>query len=131
DLRRANSSKYDLRKLISLCEELNICYRSQCYHGVAALTRTLIDHVTPIFGQRTFAEVANNYAGTKSFKDCVQRLEGSARDIGDMHLHTPIRRSESLPTRTQVNFSNDVDVLLAEIVRVLAEEAKGDGGGAR
>lgn len=124
DLRRANSTKYDLRKLIALCEELNICYRSQCYHAVAALTRTLLDHLPPIFGLHTFAEVANNYGGAKSFKECMQRLEGSARNIGDMHLHTPVRRSESLPTRTQVNFSNDVDVLLAEVVRLLAEQAQ-------
>ncbi len=106
-----------------LCEELNICYRSQCYHAVAALTRTLLDHVPPTFGLRTFAEVANNYGGSKSFRECMQRLEGSARNIADMHLHTPIRHSEALPTRTQVNFSNDVDVLLAEAVRLLAEEA--------
>jgi len=123
DLRRANSTKYDLRKLVALCEELNICYRSQCYHAVAALTRTLLDHVPPTFGLRTFAEVANNYGGSKSFRECMQRLEGSARNIADMHLHTPIRHSEALPTRTQVNFSNDVDVLLAEAVRLLAEEA--------
>ena len=123
DLRRTNSANYDLRKLIALCEELNICYRSQCYHAVAALTRTLLDHIPPILGCRTFSEVANNYGGTRSFKECMQRLEGAARTIGDMHLHTPVRRNESLPTRTQVNFSNEVDVLLAEIVRLLAEHA--------
>jgi hypothetical protein len=120
DLRRATSDRYDLRKLIALCEELNQAYRSQCYHSVAALTRALLDHVPPIFGVRTFAEVANNYAGSKSFKESMEHLERAARKIADMHLHTQVRQQESLPTRTQVNFSNEVDVLLAEIDRLLS-----------
>jgi hypothetical protein len=36
------------------------------------------------------------------------------------HLgESTLSSSESLPTSTQVNFANDLDVLLAEIVRVL------------
>ncbi len=119
DLRRTPTASYDLRKLIAICEELNQCYRSQCYHAVAALTRALIDHVPPIFGVGTFAGVANNYAGTKSFKDCMAHLEQTARKIADMHLHTQIRQKEALPNRTQVGFSQEIDVLLAEILRIL------------
>lgn len=119
ELKGANASKFDVRKVIALCEELNICYRSQCYHAVAALTRALLDHVPPIFGCNTFAEVANNYSGGKSFRDCMVHLENAARRIGDMHLHTKIRQQESLPTRTQVNFAPEVDMLLAEVARVL------------
>lgn len=121
DLRRLNGTPYDLTKVVALCEELNICYRSQCYHAVAALVRALMDHVPPIFGCKSFNEVANNYPGAKSFKECMQRLDGAARKIADAHLHTRIRASEVLPTRTQVNFSNEVDFLLAEIVRVLKQ----------
>ena len=68
---------------------------------------------------RNFGEVANNYAATKSFRESMQHLENSARNIGDAHLHVQIRKRESLPTPTQVNFSNDLDVLLGEIVRIL------------
>jgi hypothetical protein len=66
-----------------------------------------------------FAEVANNYSGSRSFKESMQHLDLSARKIGDAHLHTQIRTKEILPTATQVNFANDLDVLLAEIVRIL------------
>jgi hypothetical protein len=124
DLRRLESEAFDLRKLIAYCEELNQCYRAQCYHAVAALTRGVIDHVPPVFACRTFAEVANNYAGTRSFKDAMRRLEEAARKIADSHLHTPIRKSEVLPTRVQVNFSNEVDVLLSEVIRVLQPTTK-------
>jgi hypothetical protein len=126
DLRRANSSQYDLRKLIALCEELNQCYRSQCYHAVAALVRAVLDHVPPLFGVSNFGEVSNNYGGTRSFKECMMHLEKTARKIGDMHLHTRIRPQESLPSRTQVNFSNDIDVLLAEVVRLIGEQTVPD-----
>jgi hypothetical protein len=73
-----------------------------------------------ISGYGTFAAAANNCVGTgKSFKQSMQRLGNSSRIIADAHLHTPIRRSESLPTATQVNFANDLDVLFGEIVRIL------------
>lgn len=127
DLRRLESSEYDLRKVIALCEELNICYRSQCYHAVAALTRALLDHIPPIFGFDTFVKVANNYAAGRSLKACLERLQGSARDIADTHLHQVIRRTESLPTRTQVNFSNDLDMLLAESIRTLEDGGRSSG----
>lgn len=119
DLRAINSDRFDLRKVVAICDELNVCYRSQCYLSVAALTRTLLDHVPPIFGVDSFAKVANNYSGGRSFRGSMQHLELSARNIADGHLHIQIRKRESLPSRTQVNFAADVDVLLAEIVRIL------------
>ena len=116
---RSIRSPFDLSKLIALCGELNTCWGGGAVHAVAALVRSIIDHVPPIFSVKTFGEVANNYPGSKSFKDSMQHLATSARRIGDAHLHTQIRGSEVLPTPTQVDFSRDLDVLLAEIVRIL------------
>lgn len=120
DLRRLPSQRWDLTRLVRLCEELNVSFSNECYMSVAALTRSVIDHVPPIFNCQSFAEVANNYAGSKSFKDSMQHLDRSARNIGDAHLHTQIRDREELPKAAQVNFSNDLDVLLGEIVRILS-----------
>ena len=118
ELSRCDQSDYDFKKLITISEELNQCWNSQCYHAVAALNRTLMDHVPPLLGYSTFREVANNYSGSRSFKACMERLERAARKIADQHLHTPIRNREALPSPIQVNFSNEIDVLLAEIIRV-------------
>ena len=52
-------------------------------------------------------------------------LEESARTIANIHLHREIRETESLPTMTQVDFINKLDVLLEEIVRILKSQAKG------
>lgn len=120
ELREIKSLSFDLKKLIRLCEELNQCYTKDCFLAVAMLTRAVLDHVPPIFSCKSFTEIANNYGdGNKSFKESMQHLENSSRKIADAHLHGQIRQKESLPNKTQVNFSSDLDVLLAEVARVL------------
>lgn len=131
DLKQLDPDNYDLSRLIRLCEELNNCWSSRSYHATSMLARTVINHVSPILGYKTFAEVANNYGGgqtSKSFKESMQRLDHGLRKVADGHLHIQIRRTETLPNDTQVNFSNELDVLLAEIVRVLTDQQKGPAG---
>lgn len=119
ELQGLNPSSFDVSKLIRLCEELNICYNNECYHATGMLLRTILDHVPPVFSCGTFAEVANNYSGSKSFKDAMKYLQESSRKISDSYLHTQIRKQEILPNKTQINFSANLDLLLSEIVRVL------------
>jgi len=120
ELRKLPSPDFDLRKLIRLCEELNSSYDNGNYFATAMLTRGLLDHVPPLFGKPSFAEVANNYGGGgRSFKENMHNLENAARKVGDAHLHMPIRKSETLPTAQQVCFAPQIDVLLSEIVRML------------
>jgi len=118
ELKNIEPNDFDFTKLIRLCEELNICYAGECYLACSMLTRAILDHVAPVFSCRNFAEVANNYGGTRSFRESMKNLETSSRKISDQHLHTQIRRSEVLPNAKQVDFGSDLDVLLAEIVRV-------------
>ncbi len=117
ELRALSSSEFDFKKVIRLCEEINLAYAVECYLATAMLIRGLLDHVPPIFGKAAFAEVANNYGG-KSFKDTMHHLENASRKVADAHLHMPIRKSETLPTAQQVNCGQQLDVLLSEIVRI-------------
>lgn len=119
DLRAISSQNFDLTKLIELCVEINACYSRGNYLAVAMLNRAVIDHVAPILGCQNFSEVANNYKAPRSFKESMEHLHTSCRKIADAYLHVQIRNKEVLPTQTQVNFSNDLDILLGEIVRVL------------
>jgi hypothetical protein len=123
ELSEISSTDYDLTKLIELCKELNYVYAGGCYLAVAMLTRAILDHVPPIFGLSKFSEIANNYKGSKSFKESMSYLENSSRKIADSFLHTQIRNSETLPTQNQLKFSADLDVLLSEIVRVLKSKS--------
>ena len=99
-------------------DELNIAYASESYMTCAMICRAILDHIPPLFGFKTFIEVSNNYGG-KSFKGNAQHLQNSLRNIADNHLHLPIRKKEILPNQNQINFSNDLDVVLSEIVRLL------------
>jgi hypothetical protein len=120
ELRNLPSIRFDFRKLVRLCEELNSSYEEGDFYATAMLTRAVLDHVPPVFGKSSFAEVANNYGGGgRSFRETMLHLENAARKVGDMHLHMPIRKSETLPTAQQVCFASQIDVLLAEIVRII------------
>lgn len=123
-LRSAKSIDYDLSRLVRLCEELDVAFAQGCYHAVAMLTRSILDHIPPIFGSKIFAEVANSYSGGRSFKEIVLHLDKSSRKIADALLHAQIRKSESLPTRTQVDERQSIDFVLAEVVRVFTAKAK-------
>lgn len=118
EIRAISNSQWSVIRLIRLCEELNIASEQQCYMAVAMLVRSITDHVPPIFGAKTFRDVANNHGGGKSFRASMDHLENSLRSIADAHLHSHIRASEVLPTATQVDFRADLDVLLGEIVRL-------------
>ncbi|MDD4938516.1 MAG: hypothetical protein PHX34_05950 [Candidatus Shapirobacteria bacterium] len=111
------NSIFDFSKLLKLCEELNIAFSNKSYLSVITLTRIILDHIPPVFGYNDFSQVANNY-GSKSFKDSMQNLNNSSRKIADACLHTMIRKKETIPNSTQVDFSNDLDVLLGEIIRI-------------
>jgi hypothetical protein len=119
ELREIQSSEFDLAKLIRLCEEINICWERQCFFAVAALSRAILDHIPPVFGFDKFSNVANNHSGERSFKESMQHLDQSSRKIANSHLHSQIKKREVLPNCVQVNFSNNLDVLLAEIIKIL------------
>lgn len=121
ELSSLHGGEWDYTRLIELCRELNVAAGNSCHMSTAMLIRSILNHVPPIFGFRTFAEVANNTGGSdfgKSFRASMQRLQMSLRNIADMHLHEPIRNKEAVPTAVQVDFSADLDVLLGEIVRL-------------
>ena len=91
EMRVLASTKFDFRKLIRLCEEINIAYKNDCFLATAMLTRALLDHVPPIFGVGSFIEVANSYDRGKSFKGAMQHLQNGLRNVADGHLHQQIR----------------------------------------
>jgi len=114
------SSGFDYTKLIALLKELNISYKNGLVFTIPMIVRSIIDHVPPIFGHPNFKQVCAN-SGTKSFKDSMNHLNNSSRKIADGYLHTTIRKSETLPSSTQIDFKQDLDVLLQEIIRINKE----------
>lgn len=122
ELKEISQGRFDLSKLIRLCEELNSNHDSNNYYAIALLTRAIIDHIPPVFGVKNFTEVANNYKSEnneRSFKKQMSHLDNSLRSVGDTSIHSQIRSSEVLPNMIQIDFRSDLDVLLAELIRLL------------
>lgn len=122
ELKAIKNPDYDLTRLIQLCKEINIANQNDCHMTIAMVLRAIIDHVPPIFGFDTFSNLANNYGGSRSFKESMQHLENSSRKIADLYLHCRIRKTEILPTFTQVDFKAGLDLLLSEIIRMLKQK---------
>jgi len=116
ELQSLDKPKYDTAKLVKLCEELNQNYKWKNYFAVGALLRTILHHVPPIFEMNKFEHVASNCKWGRSDKMSILRLFQSAKNIADNLLHKHVKKIESLPKKTQVNFAAELDVLLGEIV---------------
>ena len=115
ELRTLPNVQWDLTRLIRMLEELNDAYERGNFLTVPMLIRAIKDHVPPIFSELNFSSVFNK--SSKSVKGNLERLENSLKHIADGQLHSHIRNSEVLPTDVQVDFRNDLDVLLGEVVR--------------
>jgi len=117
ELQNISHPNFDFTRLVQLCRELNDNYERGNYLSVAMVGRSIINHVPPLFGHQTFDQVVAQYGG-RSFKSLMSQLNTSLRSIADSYLHLPIRKTETLPNATQVNFSHNMDVLLEEVVRI-------------
>lgn len=93
-------SKFDIKKLIKMCEELNDAYARGNYIATVLLIRAVMNHVPRIFNAATFKEVVSQSG--RSIKAILARLEDEARPIADLHTHMQIRKTEHIPTKNQV-----------------------------
>lgn len=118
ELENIQNDYFDFTKLIKMLNEINDSFALGNYFSVAMLSRSVINHIPPVFGFDTFNQVASNY-GSQSFKKNMFNLNQSMKNIADNYLHEKIRKKEVLPNENQVDFSRDLDVLLAEIIRIL------------
>lgn len=118
EIRAISSPSWDLKRLIRLCEEINSSFAAGNYLATGMLLRAVADHIPPIFGAGNFGQYASSIA-SRSLKGSMEHLQGSLRNIADSLLHEKVRRKEVLPTASQVDFRQDLDVLLGEVVRVL------------
>jgi hypothetical protein len=67
---------------------LPLCVRAAVLLRDRMLIHGLLDHVPPMFGFKTFSEVANNYAGGgRSFKETMHHLENTSRKVGDAYTN--------------------------------------------
>ena len=59
ELRNIEQTKFSTKKLIKYCEEINICFATNCFLSLIMLIRAIMDHVPPIFQCKNFGSVVN------------------------------------------------------------------------
>lgn len=119
ELKSIKNNKFDLSKLIRILEEVNICYKNECYFSVSSLLRMLIDHIPPIFWKNSFDSVIAEVSFWKSDKNNLWHLKWWLKNIADCNLHSLIWIKEVLPTKETISFIPDFDVLLKLIIKEL------------
>jgi len=119
-IRNIQHARFDLGKLIRFVEELNSAYESGNYLSTILLLRAIMNHVPPIFGADTFAQMVA--CSGRSVKKILQRLDENARPIADLHAHMTIRKTEHLPTRNQIEpYKSSLEILLNEAISKIEE----------
>ncbi|WP_349876179.1 hypothetical protein ABIH81_18740 [Micromonospora sp. HUAS YX12] len=107
-IKQAHGGRWDCTKLLVLLRELDDNYRAGNAYAAHALLRALLDHVPPLFGQSSFAQLVNNYPWGRTDRNYVKRLAGF-RDQADDVMHRQIARipclltMEDMPARAAVN----------------------------
>jgi hypothetical protein len=117
-LREIKPQKFDFIKLVQFCEELNDAYGRGNYLSCVLLIRAVMNHVPPIFGLNTFADVTAQSG--RSLKSIFEQLEDNARPIADLHSHALIRNRENLPTKHQVEpYKASFELLIQEVITLV------------
>lgn len=113
-LSEKKSSALDVGSLVRMCKEINSSYAHGNILATALLMRTVLNHIPPVFGHDSFAQVVAN-AG-KSLKDNFEHLENGLRKIADFHAHRKIATPESYPSVAQVEpFRPQFELLLQQV----------------
>ncbi|SCL38826.1 hypothetical protein GA0070624_6352 [Micromonospora rhizosphaerae] len=107
-LREASGASWDTTKLVALAEELDACVQAGHVYASHAVLRALLDHVPPLFGQKSFAAVVSSHAWAKTDAKYLGRLS-TFRDQADDALHRQISKMadllmlDNLPQAAAVN----------------------------
>jgi hypothetical protein len=113
-LAEKKSTALDVGTLVKMCKEINSSYAHGNILATALLMRTVLNHVPPVFGHDSFAQVVAS-AG-KSLKENLEHLENGLRKIADFHAHRKIVASESYPSVAQVEpFRPQFELLLQQV----------------
>jgi hypothetical protein len=120
ELASMENKKFDIKKLVKFCEELNDSYSRANYLACVLLIRAVMNHIPPIFNVEKFSQVVASSG--KSIKAILAYLESQARPIADLHTHFLIREKEQIPTKDQVEpYKPSFEILIQEIIVKLTQ----------
>ena len=114
-IQNLENKNYDFTVLSEICREINSSFMHGNLIATALLLRTLLNYIPPIFGHKTFAQVAANIG--KSLKDSFEHLEEGLRKVADYHTHRTIGEKDIYPTNSQIEpFKPQIELLLQQVI---------------
>jgi hypothetical protein len=111
----AKNRGYDISKLKTILSELNDATKRDKAQSSHALIRTLLDHITPLFGYESFSQVANNYGWSSTDKKRIKELQTLFRFDADDSLHSPIS------SRNTAVDMHSIGLIRRTIIKILEE----------
>jgi hypothetical protein len=111
-LSELDSKQSNLKFLVPYCEELNRSFAVDNPVAVCLLLRSVMNNIPPVFGKKTFAEVAAHCRKQK--KSSLEKLEENLRNFADHAAHVGVGWS---PNMAEVaTYKGNFDALLEEII---------------
>ncbi len=109
--------KLKYSRLVVLLGEINSSWNNGNYNAVALLIRTVMNHIPPALGCKSFEAVANNYKCDRSVKSALDNLQKSAKNLFDIIAHEQIYKKEPRNISGEdVNCRQSLKLLLDEII---------------
>lgn len=104
-------------KLVELCESINTNYGYGHFMTVIILVRGILDYIPTIFGFSNRVNLISRVKNKKTFKEAVNTVENSVKNMADDSLHAPATRKETLKVSKVLvdSLSGNLEIILAEV----------------
>lgn len=124
DLEKAGAAtKWNLDKLLGLTRELNAAVAARHPYTCQALTRAIMDHIPPAFGQKTFGGVISGHAWSADADKSRAKLLSENRFTANDAMHRQMHTDRSLIGMGDVPPRAQLQAVLRELLLVLRATA--------
>ena len=106
--KKAATTSWRLDRLLGFLQELNSNFEAENPYSCCMLLRSIMDHTPPLFGAKTFSEVASSFPWPRTDKKYLKQLQ-DFRAVADDVLHRQAQQASDaigmgdLPGRSCVN----------------------------
>ncbi|MET8945434.1 hypothetical protein ABZX30_18075 [Streptomyces sp. NPDC004542] len=120
----AATTRWKVHKLIALCQGLNDAYLAENPYACAAMIRSILDHIPPVFGHTDFKHVAAQHVFSmkRNDKNHAQKL-AAFKDIADDVMHRPISHTVPRISMDDIPEPIRLNAVLNEVVVMLPKTA--------
>ncbi|MEY9816339.1 hypothetical protein RKD21_006596 [Streptomyces albogriseolus] len=114
----AKATKWQVHKLIALCQGLNDAFVAENPYVCAAMIRAVLDHIPPVFGHADFKHVAAQHPFGRTDRAHAANLS-AFKAIGDDVMHRPIGPSVPRVSMDDIPRPLRLNAMLHELLAVL------------